>query len=114
MSVQTWEAYELTGDFQGKRHSFHRSRSMAKRVLSHHALELFEVFAQRVPQVGKNGLQLGSVLCGYSLGTQFTDSMLQGYIERHKAPLVYLYLVVPGSRRQFNTIHTVFQMCHES
>jgi hypothetical protein len=25
-----------------------------------------------------------------------------------------LYLVVPGSRRQFNTIHTVFQMCHES
>jgi hypothetical protein len=65
---------------------------MAKRVFSHHALELFEVFAQRVPQLGKNGLQFGCVLCGYSLGTQFTDSLLQGYIERHKAPLAYMYL----------------------
>jgi hypothetical protein len=45
-----------------------------------------------VPQLGKNGLQLGCVLCGYCLGTQFADSLLQGYIERHKAPLVYMYL----------------------
>jgi hypothetical protein len=44
-----------------------------------------------VPQLGKNGLQLGCVLCGYCLGTQFADSLLQGYIERHKAPLVYMY-----------------------
>jgi hypothetical protein len=45
-----------------------------------------------MPQLGKNGLQLGCVWCGYCLGTQFADSLLQGYIERHKAPLVYMYL----------------------
>ena len=45
-----------------------------------------------MPQLGKNGLQLGCVLCGCCLGTQFADSLLQGYIERHKPPRAYMYL----------------------
>ena len=48
MSVQTWEAYELTGDFQGKQHScpfsFVLARSMLdssrERVLSNYVQEL--------------------------------------------------------------------------
>jgi hypothetical protein len=77
MSVQTWEAYELTGDFQGKRHSFHRSRSMAKRVLSHHALELFEVRGVRAARASSRQewaatrqclvrLQLGHTVHGFA------------------------------------------------
>jgi hypothetical protein len=71
MSVQTWEAYELTGDFQGKQHSFpffirpgegQWLDSSRERVLSNDVPELFEVFAQRMPQLGQNGLQLVCVL----------------------------------------------------
>jgi len=66
MSVQTWEAYELTGDFQGKPHScpFGEVNDWIsrERVLNSYVPELFEVFAQRMPQLGQNGLQLVCVL----------------------------------------------------
>src|SRR5580704_4044052 len=48
MSVRTSDALELTGNFLGKQHSFHRSWR-GHWVLSHYA---FEVFAERMPQLG--------------------------------------------------------------